>query len=60
MIMGVTLSIGIIALITVIARVYLRFFMVRAAGWDVSFMLPTLLSALTFLGLHDAGRHGSG
>lgn len=48
-ILGVTIAVTAVALIVVVTRLYVRFFMVRAPGWDVWLSLcATLKLRLTF------------
>jgi hypothetical protein len=55
--LGSTLAITILALITMVARLYVRIRMIRNVGWDVSFLaVCATCSLLTLIGL----LHGPG
>ncbi|KAI1342837.1 hypothetical protein F5Y15DRAFT_270203 [Xylariaceae sp. FL0016] len=62
-VLGATISVTAIALITVVLRLYVRFGMLRSFGWDDAFMTLAMALSLSGLGVvigqvqHGAGRH---
>ena len=61
LILGATLTVTSLALITMVTRLYVRLKMIRNVGWDVSISPTIFVVTVTdeFLGLCDEFCHGA-